>query len=479
MRGMRWLHRQWEGPAGIRELLVLAIPMIISQAADTVMLFVDRLFLSALGKEHLAACMAGGLTSFMIMTLFIGLINYVNPLAAQYLGAGRKEQSGVAGAQAVIVALLSTPIVLALIPVGLWLFSRVGHDPLQTRLESEYFTILALGCVLPLLRTAFSGFFCGIGRMGIVMVGNLAAMLVNVGANYILIFGRWGFPALGIRGAAYGTLLGSAVGLAVLLWYYMSPSIHREFDTRRPLRWSKEVLGRLFRFGLPSGVEFLLNLSAFNLFVLLFHSYGADAAAAITITFNWDLVSFLPLVGVHIAVTSLAGRYMGSGQPDLAARTAYSGIKITSAYAGLMTFLFVFRTHALVSVFTAGGAPGEYDAVIPLAVATLRIAALYLLGDGLILVFSGVLRGAGDTRWTMIVTVILHWCLAGTSWVLIKVVQVPPLLSWGAFIVLIFSIAIALGWRFRGGVWRTIQVVEPLPALIAMAPENPAPPEVM
>jgi MATE family multidrug resistance protein len=460
-------------------LLVLAIPMIVSQAADTVMLFVDRLFLSVLGKEHLAACMVGGLTSFMVMTLFIGLINYVNPLTAQYLGAGRKAQCSVAGVQAVIVALLSTPLVLALIPAGRWLFVQVGHDPLQTRLESEYFTILALGSVFPLLRTAISGFFCGIGRTGIVMIGNIAAMLVNVAANYILIYGRWGAPALGIRGAAYGTLLGSAVGLLVLLGFYWSPAIHREFDTRRPFRWSAEVLGRLLRFGMPSGVEFLLNMTAFNLFVLLFHSYGSDAAAAITITFNWDLVSFLPLVGVHIAVTSLAGRFMGAGQPDLAARTAWSGIKITSTYALLMTSLFVFQTHALVSVFTTGGAPGEYDQVIPLAVATLRIAALYLLGDGLILVFSGVLRGAGDTRWTMIVTVILHWCLAGTSFVLIKVAQVPPLVAWAAFILLVFSIAIALGLRFRGGVWRTIQVIEPMPALILMAPENPAPPEVL
>lgn len=474
---MSRLYRQWEGPGGIRELLILAVPMIVSQAADTVMLFVDRLFLSVLGKAHLAAGMGGGLTSFMMMTLFIGLINYVNPLTAQYLGAGRKDQCSVAGCQGLIVALLSCPLVLALIPAGRWLLAHAGHDPLQTRLEVEYFTILGLGCLFPLIRTALSGFFAGIGRTGIVMVGNLVAMLVNLVANYVLIFGKWGAPALGIRGAGYGTVLGSAVGMLVMVGFYVSPAIHRAYGTRSHWAWSGDVLAKLLRFGFPSGVEFLLNLMAFNLFVLLFHSYGSDAAAAITITFNWDLVCFLPLMGINIAVTSLAGRFMGAGQPDLAARTAASGIRITSAYALLMMYLFVFHTHALVGVFTTGGAPGEYDAVIPFAMATLRMAAFYLLGDGLILVFSAVLRGAGDTRWTMMVTVALHWWMAGTSYVLIRILAIPPLVSWGAFILLIFATAGALGWRFRSGAWRSIQVVDTPPAPVRITPDYPTPPE--
>ena len=467
-----------EGPGGVRELMILAIPMIISQAADTVMLFVDRLFLSSLGKEHLAACMGGGLTSFMMLTFFIGLINYVNPLTAQYLGAGQKSRCSTAGAQGMIVALLSTPVVLALIPAGRWMLRGSGHDPLQTQLEIEYFTILGLGCALPLLRTAVSSFFAGVGRTRVVMIANLAAMVVNVLANYLLIFGHWGFPALGMRGAAYGTLIGSAVGTLILLAIYYSGPVHAEYGTRSELRISLDVIRRLFRFGVPGGIEFFMNLMAFNLFVLMFHSYGSDAAAAITIAFNWDLVAFLPLIGFNIAITSLVGRYMGAGQPDVAARTAWSGIKATSGYAILMFYLFLFHTSALIAPFTSGGAPGDYDQVIPLAVVFVRIAALYVLGDGLIMVFDGVLRGAGDTRWTMWVSVTLHWIMTGVCYVLIKHTQASPVTSWCVFILLVYAIAIALVLRYRHGHWRTIRVVEAGGAPVVIAPDNPAPPDV-
>ena len=105
------------GPGGITMLLGIAIPMVISNAAETIMMFVDRMFLASFGREYLAAALSGGLTVFMLTTFFFGILGYVNALTAQYFGSGQKKQCGVAVAQGLIVAVLSYPIVLASVPL--------------------------------------------------------------------------------------------------------------------------------------------------------------------------------------------------------------------------------------------------------------------------------------------------------------------------------------------------------------------------
>jgi multidrug resistance protein, MATE family len=470
----------FRGPGGINMLLAIALPMIVSNAAETIMMFVDRLFLSNLGRAHLSAAMAGGLTMFMLMTFFMGIIGYVNALVAQYYGADRRDQCGLSAAQGIILAGASYPLLLLAMPLGRMLLASSGHDPLQTELEITYFSILAYGSVMGLVRAALSSFFCGIGRTRMVMVANLFGMVVNICANYILIFGHFGVPALGMRGAAYGTLIGSASGLLMMLIPYFSRPIRVEFGTFSGLRLCLPVLRKLLRFGFPSGVEFFLNMAAFNVFVLLFHSYGINAAAAITITFNWDLVAFLPMLGFNLTVMSLVGRYMGAGRPDLAERATYSGLKVASVYATTMALLFLFFPGALVGVFSRGALAAHAASVFPLAVAALRIAAFYTAADAAAIVFSGALRGAGDTRWTMWVSVGLHWVMAGASYVLIKRVHAPPLVSWGLFTLLVFILSIALYLRFRGGKWRSIQVLEPVAPTSPLGTElaGIAPPDV-
>jgi MATE family multidrug resistance protein len=448
------------GPGGIAMLLGIALPMMISSSAETVMMFADRLFLSTLGREHLSAALSGGLTSFTLMTFALGVLGYVNALVAQYLGAGRKHQCGVATAQGLILGAVAFPLMLMLVPLACWLLGRAGHDPLQHELEVSYLRILSFGMILSLLRAPLAGFFTGIGRTRVVMIASIAAMVVNIPANYVLIFGHFGAPALGIVGAACGTLIGSVVALAIMLSVYFSLPMRQDYGTVAGLSVDIDMLKRLLRFGVPSGVEFFLNLAAFNLFVQLFHSYGKDAAAAITITFNWDLIAFLPMMGFNVGVMSLVGRYLGGKQPDLAKRSVFSGLKVAIIYGVLMSIAFLGFPEFLVGVFTKGErAAAEYANVFPLAVATLRLAAVYTLLDGVLMVFDGALRGGGDTRWTMRASVTIHWLMALGCAYMITVAKVPPIVSWSAFICLIFALTAALGLRFMSGKWMSFDVI--------------------
>src|SRR6056297_3645437 len=250
-----------QSSATLKRLLVIAFPMVISQTSDTLMLFVDRFFLSRVGEEYLAASMSGGLTQFMLGSFFIGTIGYVTAVVAQYYGAGRHEKCAEATFQAIVLSFLSYPLLLALSPLMRIFFASLGQTDLQVELAYTYFQTLIFGVIFLILRHALAGFFIGIGRTTVVMIANAVGMFVNIPLNYVLIFGKLGFPALGLRGAAIGTILGNATIFAILLVFYLRGRNREEFQTHRSLVFRPAIFKTLVKFGLPAGFEMFLNVS--------------------------------------------------------------------------------------------------------------------------------------------------------------------------------------------------------------------------
>lgn len=446
-------------PPTLRQLIRFAVPMILSQASETVMLFVDRLFLAQLGKVHIAASMSGGLSAFVFSSLFAGIVGYTNALTAQYYGAGRPERCVHVISQGIYLSLLFVPFLLGLIPLVGFTFEIAGHGPEQIELESTYFTILMSAGVLILLRQALVGFFLGIGLTKMVMRANLLGMLVNVPLNYVLIFGKLGFPALGIRGAAFGTVGGSLLIVTLLVISYTRHRFYRDVPRRDTWRFRKELLGRMLRFGGPAGVELFLNVFAFNVFVQLFHSMGPDVAAAVTITFNYDMLAFIPMVGLGVAVTAMVGQQMGARNPDGAHRATMLALGVGYSYASVMMLLFVFGAGGLVRAFAGGLGPGD-ERLLELSKAMIRLAAIYTLADITQLVFAGALRGAGDTRWVMYISVGIHWLMAVAAVLLIRVFVLPPLTIWVFFICFVILLGASIFARYNSGRWRSLQVID-------------------
>ena len=447
---------------GLREMWAIAMPMVISQAGFTIMTFTDRMFLSRLSMNFMNAAMAGGLTVFMMMTFFLGLTGYATAVVAQYLGAGQKDKCAVALTQAVIIACLAYPIILFCRPLAYGLFDFMGIIPAQLGPQKLYFDILILAAIITLLQSCLSAFFSGVGKTKMVMIAGITSMIMNIGLNYILIFGKLGMPAMGIRGAAYGTIIGSVSGLAVLLISYLSKENFRKFNIAESFHFSGEVMRKLLRFGYPPGLEMFLTLLAFVMMVMIFHSAGAVAAAASTIVFNWDMVSFVPLLGIEVGVTSLVGRYMGAGKPDTAHKAAMSGFKIGMVYSVLVFILFVGFPEMLAGIFHPSSADGVFAAAIPVTVVMIRLASIYVLAEAVFVVFIGALRGAGDTFWAMFISVALHWVLVPMLYIMLKVANIGLETAWQAVVgmFLLFSGLVYL--RYRMGRWRTISVVKPL-----------------
>jgi len=442
----------------LRDVTNIAVPMVLSQASETINLFVDRLFLSRLGKLYISGAMSGGLTTFNVMSLFIGIIGYVNAVVAQNDGAGKKRNCARATAQSIRLAFIGWPVLILMIPLVKMFFIALGHVPELVEVEMTYFRILIFGSIFGLVRYALAGFFIGLGRTRVVMLANFAGMLVNVPANWILIFGRFGIPAIGITGAAIGTLLGSITIMAILLGVYLSPSYRREFGTAEELSFSRRFSGILLKFGTPAGIENFLNIAAFNFFIQLMYSYGPDTAAAVTIAFNYDMVAFIPMLGLGFAATTLTGRYIGANNIPAAEHATRLTMAVTWSFASILVVLFVFGARPLVNVFASGLENGGVD-VAPMAVTMLRLAAVYTLADATQLILAGALRGAGDTQFVMRISIALHWIFAGTAWYAIKIIRIPPVSMWIIFIVFVLTLGIAMLLRYRFGRWREMSLV--------------------
>lgn len=459
MKTDRFINKLYRGPGGIKALLTIATPIMISYGTETVMMFTDRLFLSRLGREHLSAGMSGAMTTFLCMSLFLGIVSYVNALAAQHYGAGKKAHCSKAMTQGLIISLLSYPIMVFIAIHAKWLFIKSGHASDVVALEYTYLSILIYGSLLSCFRTVFSSFFSGIGRTRIVMIANFLGMVLNIPFNYVFIFGKLGFPAMGIRGAAYGTLMGVFGGLILLVFAYFRESNRREFRIDESFVIHKALLWKLVRYGFPSAIELTLNMSAFTIFLLLFHSYGKSVAAAVTIAFNWDLVSVVPIFGLGVGSTALVGQRLGARDIPAAKQACLSGVMIALFWAMMMSTLFLSVTEHLVRVFIPSDI-AEFADVAPLGIILLRLTSLYLIFDACLVIIGGALRGAGDTIWIMWVSVALHWLMMMGEYYLIKIRHISPTKSWLLFVGFVIVLSITFMLRYRSGRWQQFNLVE-------------------
>lgn len=444
----------------VKDVLAVALPMLLSMSFDTFMTFIDRLFLSKLGPCEMNAALGGGGTQIVMMNLFVGVVSYATAMVAQRLGAKKHSDCSRVCVQSLYFSLFCIPLVIATIPLGYFMFDMQHLVPEQMEAQRLYFRILIFGSGLMLVRNAFANFFSGIGDANIVMKAAFAAMIVNVVANYFLIFGVGPFPELGVAGAAYGTLLGTFVSVVILASVYFSKRNRERFGTASDFRLNFPIMKELLRRGIPCGIEFFLNMFAFQSLLFLFHGLGAVSATAASVMFNWDMVAYVPLMGLEVASTSLVGRYVGAKQGAAAKRSTFSGLKLGWGYSLIIGILFVFMPGVLTDIFkpdvgtASADALAMFEAARPMSIFMLRIAIIYIFVEVLLVIYAGALRGAGDTVWVMFASAIMNWTVTGTLFVVAYVFHVPAHYAWIAVVALYGTAPLFFWWRWRSGKWR-------------------------
>jgi MATE family multidrug resistance protein len=428
------------------ELMKIALPMVVSQGTFAVMIFTDRYFMSQIDPIHMAAALGGGVAAFFSFCFFSGVLSYSNAMAAQYLGAGEKAKCPKVVTQGMVMIALSIPILALVTYLVGGIFSAMGHQPEQVDI------LLMVGAVVTLAKICVSSYFAGIGRSQIVMICDVCGLIVNVPLCYAMVFGKYGFPEMGIAGAAVSTIIATLFAFVLFVVFYFKKEHRVAFHVLDSFAMDWGILRRFTRLGFPSGLELFLNVAAFNLFLLMFQSYGIVQGASAAIVFNWDVLSFIPMMGLNIGVISLIGRFVGARDMERTNEVISAGFILGLSYSAVLAFLYVTFRYALVDVFEPPG--GDFSEIRELSAFMMIGLSTYAMADAIILVSGGVLRGAGDTRWLMTASVSLHWAMLVAQYFIINVFEYGPKASWMAFVVMLLLIALVYGLRLWGGRWR-------------------------
>ena len=438
--------------ATLKELLTLAYPMIISQGAFAVMIFTDRYFMSLVSPTHMGASLAGGVASFFCMSLFIGVLSYSNALTAQYFGRKQFDKCSLVVTQGLLLTLFFAPLLVAIGYISRGSFEFMGHAPEQAALAQQYFIILIWGAIFSLGKTCIASYFSGIGRTHIVMIADTVGVAINIPLTWALIFGYGEVPAMGIAGAAYATIISTLISLLIFSYFYLEKRHATTFLVKQSFRLDRGILRRFVRLGFPSGIEMFLNVAAFNLFLLMFQSYGIAESASAAIVFNWDIVAYVPMIGLNVAIISLIGRHIGAGDTTLMSQVIRISFMLGLGYSSILAVLFYLGREPLVAIFLATGSSSDIQTLASFMMIGL---ATYVMADATILVAGGVLRGAGDTRWLMWASVLIHWLMLLAQYFVIKVWALGPKVSWVVFVSMILMTAIMYLLRLASSRWRT------------------------
>jgi MATE family multidrug resistance protein len=467
-------------PRDISEVWQQAWPTVIAMVSYTAMQFIDSLMVSVLGPVEVAAQGNGGIWTWALLSMGFGTLTLVNTLVAQRIGAqrlGEVARYGWAGLWISLGfwALILLPYAVAVGP----LFRAMGHEPGLVELESDYARILLAGGAILLAGKAISNFFFGLQRPKVVTVAAIVGNIGNVVGNYIFIYGERGLPelglpgvpgmpSLGVAGAAIGTVFGTAVELVIPLAVFLSRRMDREFAIRRAWRPDLHAIREVLRLGWPAGLHFGNEIICWAIFMtVLAGGFGSEHMTAGWAAMRFVHISFMPAVGLSTAATSLVGKHIGEKDLARAARSAHAAVLLAIVWMSLCAAVFVLFRHELTGVFLDADMPADSAARIRAIGASIFLcAAIFQTLDAVGIVYTGALRGAGDTLFPGVATVVLSWVLiVGGGLAMVRFA--PELTSIGPWIAATAYIAVlgvVLALRFELGSWRKFHLLdEPTP----------------
>lgn len=425
-------------------------PVLVSQMSYTAGGILDTIMVGQLGVATLAAVGLGNFLVFWYMSFFFGLITGVNTLVAQAEGAGDEKLAGRALGQGLYLALISGVVMIGCLPFVPFLVGLTDADPEVVSVAVAYISVRMFAGVFYLVLGVFENFFRGLGQTKLPMYCGLLQLALDFFFNYMLIYGKFGAPALGAVGGAWGTAIAQlivAVGLGALLW--LSPERRERYGLASAWRFSKTLFSKLFKLSLPIGIQIFLEMGGITVFTALVAGLGADPLAATNAVIQAWSVSFMANFALSVTATTLVGQAIGAGEPQLCRRATARVTYLALAVNAVMAFVYLAFPAQLISFFTTAADAGR---LTPYAKPLFVIVAACLAFDALFNILYGALRGAGDTRFPMLVNVLSAWLLfvpatyfAIDRWGLTG--------AWACFFFHLLAMSLCYWWRVRGDAW--------------------------
>lgn len=426
-----------------RRTLALATPMVAGHVGQMLMGWADTIMVGRVGVVELAACAFANTVLSIPFVFGFGLLSGVSVRTSHAFGAQRERNCGEALRFGLLIASVVGVLIASAIQLGMPWIHILGQSP-EVNKACQTFLILGAWSVIPAFITTVSKSFSeALARPWVPFWIIIGGVLLNIGLNWVLIYGNLGSPALGLTGAGIATLIARCVVMAVTLGYILRGSFFQKF---RPLAWftrdhSWEV-GALLRLGLPAGAMHLAEVSGFGFGSLMMGWLSIDAMAAHQIAITCAATTFMIPLGVSQAVAVRVGRARGAQEYDRCRPIIAGALGLILLIMAGFTLVFILGGPTIAGWFVNNAA------VVALAAQLMLIAGLFQICDGWQIVCSGALRGFEDTRVPMIIGIISYWVVAiPFSYFVAFHGGVGPQGVWLGFVVGLIVAAIALGWR--------------------------------
>ncbi len=470
---LNYLTTRWRSEFGYRHILIIAIPLILSTGSWAIQQFVDRMFLSWHSEEALAAAMPAGILNFAFICLFIGTVSYAGTFVSQYVGAKEDHKVGTVLWHSIYLSIAGAAVLFFVAPFSEMLFRIVGHNQQLQVMETTYFRILCYGGLGPILSAAFAGFFTGQGHNWPVMWVNLFTTVTNIILDYLLIFGIGIFPEMGIKGAAIATIIAGFASIVLYGILNFRSKNESRFHVFSSFSLNPAFMKRFVKYGLPSGGHFFLEIMGFTAFILILGRIGQMELAATNIAININSLSFMPMFGLGIALSMSVGQNIGAGKPEVAEYATNSAVQLGMLYMLPCAVLYLLVPHLIIAPFEAT------VETVRVTIILLRFVAVYAVFDTLSILYSSAVKGAGDTHFVMRVTTALSiFVLIIPTYIAVDIYRSSLYLPWAFCALFIISMGLTFLFRFYGGKWKTMSVIESPGFLPSQHLVNPFTPEV-
>ncbi|HTB97374.1 MAG TPA: MATE family efflux transporter [Terracidiphilus sp.] len=397
-------HAEWRRE--LRAMVALAVPVVLSELGWVAQGVVDNIMVGRLGPAAIGAVSLGNAIYYTPSLFGIGLLLGLDTLVSQAYGRNDHDECHRWLAQGVYLACIVTVPIMILLAALSYGLPHFGVTPDVAAPASSYLRVLLWSTLPLLLYGGTRRYLQGVGQVRVITVTYVLANLLNWGGNWVLIYGKWGFPAMGVDGSALSTCIARVAMAIVLLgfaWRYERSRGHPLFR-----HWSGPQLARLrqlARIGAPAAGQILLEVGAWNLSTFSASYLSPVELATHAIALNYASISYMVPLGVSAAAAVSVGHAVGANHPARARRAGWLALGLGTAFMLCAGVVFFVAPRALISLYTSD------PRVLIVGPSLLWIAAAFQIFDGIQTVCTGALRGLGETRAPMIANFVGYWIL--------------------------------------------------------------------
>lgn len=443
------------------QLLALAIPVIISRSSQVVIGVTDAVMVGALGQNALAATTTGATNVFNILVFPMGVCFVVQSFASQLTGKGDGRGARRFGWYGLAIAAFTQVACLGALPFVDDAVALLPYTPEVRALMATYLAIRLLSGGAAIGLEALGAYYGGLGNTRLPMIAQIIAMVLNVAFCWVLIYGNLGAPALGVAGSAWASAVATTIGFVVLLICFLTGV---GCTAKRTSGFSVGELGKVLRYGVPSGFNWFIEFAAFSFFInIVLPGLGTTAVAALMSVIQLNSVAFMPAFALSSAGAIFVGTAIGAGAKDDVPRTVWLTIKASAGWMGVVGAVYLCFPRVFMAIFATDPtmSAADLEEFTSVGARMLMLSCAWQLFDAVSMAVSEALRAAGDTFFCLVARSAVAWFVfVPGAYVSVRHYGASDVVAMLWLVAYLCLLAVVLALRFMTGRWRSIEMTE-------------------